>query len=976
MTSPLCITNEDSILFVATSGGVYRSVDNGLTWGVLNLGVVTNSFSCMATMDSIIYIGTNGSLAVADDGIFKSSDLGVTWSKCRIGKIDQMQPFGNKLFINATGGIFSSNDQGISWSGMGTPIVDHMAATSNLLFGCEYGVGVYSRQVSDTTWTPLLTNGITDLDFKSIAAQDSVLCLATTGDFFISLNQGNTWNHPTNSGIINAPITSLLIDSNLIFGASAVGLIRSSDNGASWDTVLNSDISTIKKENGYLFAGTPDGLLKSIDRGVTWSTLYSVYSPSAIKCLANMDSIIIAGISNTVYFSNNNGQSWNSSNINGGNINCLLSIDSTLYVGTTSSNTGIFKGNLHDTSWTAINNGLGNKNINTLIHSGGIIYAGTANGLFSSSDSGLTWISLTISNALPYKNISAIVVDGQQIFVGTTNGIYVTQNNGTNWNLSGNGLPLATKIMSLAIKDSLLFAGTFGYGVFISSDHGTTWLPSNSGLPGTYIYVRLMCVINSNIFISLTSQSNSSLGVLYMSTDNGTSWVVNNPTVNNILYQKVNAVASNERDLFASSNSNFLLKKSLLQLPNSCAVITTSKSYVCDYDSVAIIANVTPGYTYQWLKAGIPIPGANASTFYVKEAATYSCRFGGTCVGTSPAITVYGKPSPELSISTNHFAICPHNDSSLVVVDSIVPSWTFQWYNLGGPIIGATQQNFFAKAMGSYYCIAIDTLSCKGMSNILLIGSNPYTDSTITAYDDTLICEGDSCHLEAVNAVGYIYQWILDGSYIPGATSVEYYAKQEGVYTCLVKYECFTFSNPISVKYSPRAYFIPHPDSVIANVWHLQNLSEGSTTLAYSWNWGDFSPPSQGLTASHLYTVPAEYNICLTVTDSGVCFNTYCDSLFAGAIYIIPPLNTGIEPSKNLPYSESIRIYPTQFNDKIHIISPSSNNAVNIYNVFGRPIYVAKIPSITTINTENFEKGLYVIEVSNGQLFQRQKIIK
>lgn len=972
MTSPLCLSSVDSLLFVATSSGVYKSSDDGLTWEFLEVGAVTNSFSCILTFNSIIYIGTNGSAATNDDGLFKSIDYGNTWTKCKNGKIYQLFSSGNKLFVTSTGGFFSSQDNGLTWQQEFSSIsIQYLTANTNKLFGCDPFTGIYSRQASDTAWNSLSIAGITDLDFESIAVKDSILCVATTGDFFISHNLGGSWTHPSNSGIVNLPITSLFLDNNFIYGATNSYLIRSQDGGNTWDTINYTAPQAIAKYQNKLLLGNQNGLYLSTDYGTTWTTLYSVNLLTAIRSLATKDSIILAGISNTLYYSSDDGNHWDKTVLNGGNINCILPVDSLVLVGTLTG-TGIFKRNWNDTSWTSINNGLTNLSIRSLARNGNIIYAGTSNGLFSSTNLGQNWTD--ISSTLPYRYIYSILIDSSRIFVGTSNGVYFTQNNGTSWALAPISIPAGTVVQTLAMKDSIILAGTFGYGVFISTDHGLSWSPSNSGFTGTNYFVRFITVIGSNIYSSLTSQSTPTIGLLFLSADNGANWTYSPPVINGVIYSKINAIANNGHHLFAVSNTNFLLKKPVAQLLNSCAYTVAAKSYVCEYDSVLLSANNGPGFTYQWLRQGIPISGATSPTYYAKQSGQYSCTFGGGCVGTSPSFTLYGRFAPQPTISPSYHIICPQNDSALFSVDNPLSSYTYQWKHSSGIIPGATNLNYYAKVLGNYYCIVTDSFQCKGISNPTLLDYNPYADSIITITGSPAICMGDSIELQANNGVGNSHQWMLNGVNLPSDTLYFCYAKIEGVYNCLLTFGCKTLSIPITISYTPNSYFIPHLDTLIPNVWHIENLCSGNSSLTYVWDWGDFTS-SAGDSPAHLYSTTSKYNVCVTATDSSGCSNSYCDSIYASAIYITPSLATN--SSTTISSINKVEIYPIPFSNELTIdLNSNDFTQIKIYNLFGNVIYQNKLKNKLTINSVSFSKGIYIVELTDGKTLFHRKVYK
>jgi hypothetical protein len=227
--------------------------------------------------------------------------------------------------------------------------------------------------------------------------------------------------------------------------------------------------------------------------------------------------------------------------------------DTTVFAGT--SGGGVFRLAPGADFWSASNAGLSSIDIRALAVGGdgvvansnsAIVYAGTASGLFASSDGGDTWVPKT--NGLPDASgltVNAIAPAPSSpgtVYLGTTLGLFKSVNAGETWsqldpmpgliyyttsiavdplapsriyvNGAGNPpcyplcLPVAFIPVSLRSLDggatwskmdglgfnsvrafaptsnlpARVFAATTGSGVFESDDAGVTWAPANSGL--------------------------------------------------------------------------------------------------------------------------------------------------------------------------------------------------------------------------------------------------------------------------------------------------------------------------------------------------------------------------------------------------------------------------------------------------------------------------------------------------------------
>jgi len=157
------------------------------------------------------------------------------------------------------------------------------------------------------------------------------------------------------------------------------------------------------------------------------------------------------------------------------------------------------------------------KNPQTIISVGNMLFAASwSEGVLRSYDKGRSW--LPANDGLLTKRASTLLASGPCFFVGTDSGVFRSWNNGGNWERVSNGLPgtYRARVQALAAKDGFLFAGTGSDGVYRSLDNGDHWMPVNVGLPG-YSGCRSFAVQGSDLY--------ATLGDLFMTTDNGGTWI-------------------------------------------------------------------------------------------------------------------------------------------------------------------------------------------------------------------------------------------------------------------------------------------------------------------------------------------------------------------------------------------------------------------------------------------------------------------
>jgi hypothetical protein len=151
----------------------------------------------------------------------------------------------------------------------------------------------------------------------------------------------------------------------------------------------------------------------------------------------------------------------------------------TLYVGTRN---GLYTSTNEGVSWTL---SLAGVTVHSLAyHSGRVIYCGQNNSLKMTSDHGATWFSP--SSPLPSSSggYNFLYSDGEQLYLGSNgNGLYRTSDFGTSWALVAQEIPASDAYMEMMIRaGNVLFTSTPRV-LWRSTDEGATWDSAVNGLP-------------------------------------------------------------------------------------------------------------------------------------------------------------------------------------------------------------------------------------------------------------------------------------------------------------------------------------------------------------------------------------------------------------------------------------------------------------------------------------------------------------
>jgi photosystem II stability/assembly factor-like uncharacterized protein len=270
-------------VLVGTDGGVWRSVDAGLTWTASGLaGRAVFAITFDPTNTSIAYAGT-------DAGVFKSANGGMTWTSKNSGLmfngfplaglalvVDPVTPASVYVGTNGGSGIYRSTNSGGTWTGDagGTafgfvPALAIDPKTPTTLYAANFGVGIYKTTNSGTSWS-LKNSGLMDTFIGALAVNPGHTSTVYAGDegagVFKTDNGAGSWS-TRNSGLTDLVVNTLVLHApNVYVGTGGTGVFASSNGATSW-TPMNTGLTfpTVfgmalgLSSPQVLHAGTPGG---------------------------------------------------------------------------------------------------------------------------------------------------------------------------------------------------------------------------------------------------------------------------------------------------------------------------------------------------------------------------------------------------------------------------------------------------------------------------------------------------------------------------------------------------------------------------------------------------------------------------------------------------------------------------------------------------------------------------------------------
>ncbi len=334
---------------------------------------------------------------------------------------------------------------------------------------------------------------------------------------------------------------------------------------------------------------------------------------------------------------------------------------------------------------------------------------------------------------------------------------------------------------------------------------------------------------------------------------------------------------------------------------------------------------------------------------------------------------------------------------------------SYDWYINGvnytssNPIVSLANGTYnvmlFNYSNGSF-CDSINsyiTVSCNAGGTVTPGPCNAsfysYTDSLCNTY-----------FTNTSTGVSINSYWLVDGNYYSGYDqilpltnglhNVSLYNYSNGFFcdstTQMINIACNSATvNPSSCQ--ANSSFIIFADSTNSGNYFAYNMSSGTGTTSYLWNFGDGSTSTQQY-PFHQYTAPGHYIVCLTVTATNgttTCTDSYCDSssvqrVAAGflmhQINVIAQGTTGV---KENTLANGLKTYPNPIIDEltieIELSSTVSNYTYTLVDALGKVIIKNNSKdSKTIINTNDLEKGFYFLSISNldGKLIKTSKLVK
>jgi photosystem II stability/assembly factor-like uncharacterized protein len=513
-TNIMYLATGDAVYTSANSIGILKSTDGGVNWVptglVWQLNLVRKIYRLMMDPSN-----SNTLLAATNDGVYKTTNAGTTWTRTQTGNISDIKfKPGSPLIVYAVSKFnstfYKSIDGGTSFTSTATGLP--VSSTIN-----RYAIGVTPANVNYIYLLAVNTSNVYGGLYRSTNSGGSFAVRSTEPDIV------------SGQGYYNLALTVSPSNANDVY-AGGIDHWRSTNGGTDWSAMAynsHPDVHMMEFLPGSsttIFTCNDGGIFKSTNNGGNWIDLTGGIGIGQMYRLggsAANPGTILTGFQDNGTFKCVGGV-WN--NIMGGDgMECIVDYaDPNIWYGS-GANGYILKSTNAGTTWVPIvnNGGVGVHAVSSWV-TPYIMHPTDHNTMlvgkrhvYRTVDGGVNWTQLDIPGTDPYMRTLAYAPSNPNyIYAGFSYNFY-SCTDGNNFVNRNAGLPVSTIAITYTTVSNtnpnkvwVTFSGySAGQKVYTSDDAGVIWTNYSTGLP--------------NLPVNCITYQNGSNDILYVGTDVG-----------------------------------------------------------------------------------------------------------------------------------------------------------------------------------------------------------------------------------------------------------------------------------------------------------------------------------------------------------------------------------------------------------------------------------------------------------------------
>jgi photosystem II stability/assembly factor-like uncharacterized protein len=503
-------------VFASSVYGLYKSSDRGVTW---SLAHPFGSFKVAVSANgSVVYsVSTGGPIRSADGGVtFGSTGSGLPAGTSAL-VLDPQNADTIYAALLSNAGVYKSTDGAAHWSaantGLTAPAYFSLAmdpSNSSVLYTGPGPGRIFKTTDGAASWTEL-TNGLGNAFYRSIAISASPATIITVTDngFYKSTNAGSSWTGPTpplaGTAVAIDPnnASNILLVSNFNLLMSVNGGTTFTPSASGLTAAYTQSIAVDPRNESIVYASGPAGIFKSVDHGESWTSLLTGLN-QAIAVDPFNSATLYATTSGNVKRSLNGGVAWEDFNTGLPTTSAGI-VPDPLTPGTFYAVQGAPYKKVGTGAWTIKNSGLPAGTFPSFIavdpNNASVLYTGGSFGIYKSTNAGDSWTSASTGlSASGASGISIDRFDSNHLLTWVNSSAYESTNGGASW----------TPLTTTPGRQSLLLAfdpstpgriyNSSSDAVERSNDGGKTWFSISTGLGKSHGNVFVISPTGNSLF--------------------------------------------------------------------------------------------------------------------------------------------------------------------------------------------------------------------------------------------------------------------------------------------------------------------------------------------------------------------------------------------------------------------------------------------------------------------------------------------